>query len=105
MLTRRTFLKTVAAGALGALLPTDGKKPNVSGSLFRCLRTDHSAPSQAIPYDQWISWESPLFGHCTGVMASPPDSRGRIVVRHHSVLGGEARILAQWNVRLLSHGG
>ena len=105
MLTRRTFLKTVAAVALGAMLPTDEMKPKASESLFPCQRVDHAAPPQAIRHDQWISWESPLFGQCTGVMASPPDCRGRIAVRHHSVIGGDARIFAHWNVRLLPSNG
>lgn len=63
MLTRRTFLQTVAAVALGVMLPTNGKKANASEPLLLCPRTDHSDPFQAICNEQRISWETPFLAN------------------------------------------
>jgi hypothetical protein len=91
MLTRRTFLMTVAAVALGAMLPAHGKKPNASEPLLLCPRTDHSDPSQAIPHDQWILWGPP--SAAVILMEAPQCDRE------------DARILADSNIRLLSRSG
>lgn len=69
------------------------------GEILRFLRDQQSHALSGFQVGSWMSWNSPLFGRCSGQVAMEPE-KGWCVVRCHSVTGDLALINLEWDVRV-----
>ncbi len=63
------------------------------------VRLFHPVEPSQVRGGDTLSWNSPLFGRCTGIVALEPEN-GWCVVRGHSVTGDLALINLDWDVKV-----
>jgi len=63
------------------------------------VRLFHPVESSQVRVGDTLSWKSPMFGRCTGLVALEPEN-GWCVVRCHSVTGDLALIHLDWDVKV-----